>query len=320
MSIISDKHITAQAEQWFIKLQSDKLTEAQFSEFKNWYNSDQTHQLEFNRIEKDWSTISRYTNQQSYQTYKNQHRNSQKRQYYYKAAAGLCVLLIGLSVFFHFSFEQTQSKLYQTHVGEQASYTLTDGSRVTLNTNSQLEVSFEQSLRKLSLISGEAYFRVAKDKSRPFQVSLSSGLVTALGTEFSIKVDKHNASVVVTEGTVKVEERKTPSNHQPESKQLTVNDSVSFTSRGLGKVTKNINDNLVSWKEKFLVFDSRPLEEVISELNRYLPYSISITDKLQRTILISGTVNLDNPETALRTLLKNNDLEFDDQELIVHES
>lgn len=320
MSITSDKHITAQAEQWFIKLQSDKLTEAQFSEFKNWYNSDQTHQLEFNRIEKDWSTISRYSNQQSYQTYKNLHKHSLKRQHYYKAAVGLCVLFIGLTIFFNFSSKQSQSKLYQTHIGEQASYTLTDGSRITLNTNSQLEVSFENNIRRLNLLSGEAYFRVAKDITRPFQVSISPGVVTALGTEFSIKVNKHYASIVVTEGTVKVEERKTPSNLEPESKQLTVNDSVNFTSRGLGEITKNINDNLVSWKEKFLVFDSRPLEEVISELNRYLPYSIRITDKLQRTILISGTVNLDNPETALRALLKNNDLEFDDQELIVHES
>lgn len=108
---------------------------------------------------------------------------------------------------------------YITAVGERATYTLEDGSVVTLNTNSELAIRFNNSRRSIDLLRGEANFEVAKNTERPFVVYAGEGMVWAVGTAFNVRyrpgalhakavsVGQVNVGVVdiiVTEGTVKV--------------------------------------------------------------------------------------------------------------------
>ena len=100
---------------------------------------------------------------------------------------------------------------YVTAIGERATFTLNDGSVVTLNTNSQLAVDFSEGRRDIRLSRGEASFDVAKNPDRPFVVRAGEGVVWAVGTAFSVRYsaiasefDSPAVDVVVTEGAVKV--------------------------------------------------------------------------------------------------------------------
>lgn len=100
---------------------------------------------------------------------------------------------------------------YVTVIGERSTFTLSDGSVVTLNTNSELVVDFSEGRRDIRLSRGEANFDVAKNPDRPFVVRAGDGVVWAVGTAFSVRysatageLDSPTVDVVVTEGAVKV--------------------------------------------------------------------------------------------------------------------
>jgi transmembrane sensor len=94
---------------------------------------------------------------------------------------------------------------YRTQIGEMKVVPLSDGSVVTLNTNSEIAVRYSRSQRLIELIHGEALFDVAKNKKRPFIVQTGSALVRAVGTSFSVKVlPDQPVQVLVREGIVEV--------------------------------------------------------------------------------------------------------------------
>lgn len=100
---------------------------------------------------------------------------------------------------------------YVTAIGERSTFTLNDGTAVTLNTNSELAVDFSEGRRDIRLRRGEASFDVAKNPDRPFVVHAGDGMVWAVGTAFSVRystaegrLDRLAVDVVVTEGAVKV--------------------------------------------------------------------------------------------------------------------
>ena len=66
---------------------------------------------------------------------------------------------------------------YETAVGERSTFTLSDGSIVTLNTNSELTVHYSDTRREARLARGEANFEVAKNRAKPFVVRAGDGLV-----------------------------------------------------------------------------------------------------------------------------------------------
>src|SRR5882757_6092785 len=94
------------------------------------------------------------------------------------------------------------SHRYGTGVGEIRQVPLSDGSVVAINTQSTLEVAMHPDMREITLARGEAWFRVAHDKRRPFIVSAGRIRVRAVGTAFSVRRHDDGADVQVTEGVI----------------------------------------------------------------------------------------------------------------------
>jgi transmembrane sensor len=93
---------------------------------------------------------------------------------------------------------------YTTDIGERRSLTLDDGSTVDLNARSRLRIEFTSKERRVELIDGQAFFQVAKDKTRPFIVSSGDATVRAVGTEFDVYRKANGTTVTVLEGRVAV--------------------------------------------------------------------------------------------------------------------
>jgi transmembrane sensor len=114
-------------------------------------------------------------------------------------AAAVVLAAIGASVDYWMSRD-----VYATAIGEQRSILLADGSTIDLNARSEVRVRVSARRRSVDLIEGEALFRVAKDKTRPFIVSAKGAHVRAVGTEFAINRRERGLLVTVVEGTVAV--------------------------------------------------------------------------------------------------------------------
>ena len=120
-------------------------------------------------------------------------------------AGALMTLALGITLFMGRPWDITASNgVYLTAVGQQKTVTLSDDSRVQLNTNSQIQVDYSDGYRNIRLLQGEVHFEVAKDPSKPFRVYAGSGRVQAVGTAFNVYLNKDQVEVLVTEGRVAV--------------------------------------------------------------------------------------------------------------------
>ncbi|HEV2444090.1 MAG TPA: FecR domain-containing protein [Steroidobacteraceae bacterium] len=218
---------------------------------------------------------------------------------------------------------------YATGFGEQRSILLADGSRVTLNTASHMEISFHQNRRVVSLLAGEALFEVAHDPARPFDVVVRDSVVRAIGTEFNVELRPRDATVTVVEGRVAVMRkaavvvpiphphdataslpgpgRSTAGNPEvqpfpapPGSLILAAAERVVITASG-PEAPQHIEDltAATSWVERRLVFEHEPLSEVAARFNRYNREQIVIEGADLGRKEVTGVFRSDDPRSFL---------------------
>jgi len=142
---------------------------------------------------------------------------------------------------------------------------LPDGSRVMLNSNSEITYSipFSGKERRVAF-KGEAWFEISKDASRPFILSTGGLNVEVLGTSFAVRCDRSEIRTTLVTGSVKVTDvsRRFSLVLEP-SQQALFNTSD-------GKLTsQNVNvDEYIAWKDGYWYFDNRTLGYIIEELSR----------------------------------------------------
>lgn len=187
---------------------------------------------------------------------------------------------------------------------------LSDGSTVQLNSSSAISFDITEESRRIFLLRGEAYFTVAPDKNRPFTVIAANGEVTALGTEFDIKLQDRGADVVVTQHAVEVQTSATKAAFSAqESLRLEQGHSVFYDSAtGIGAVSIVDPELAASWRSGRLVFEDQPLSHVIEDIARHLPGRVMIAGNELASRRITGTFDLSSPSTALDDFVKAFDL------------
>lgn len=222
------------------------------------------------------------------------------------------------------------AQYYETKPGEQRSVLLADGSRVTLDSASSVEVDLRAHRRIVHLIHGEALFRVSHDPARPFDVYAEGTVVRAIGTEFNVDMRSPYPAVTVTvlQGRVAVMRASqeglaaaptrlaapAASGELARPKLLAIpapagalildaSEQVVVTSSGAG-VPQRVPDPAVvtAWTRRQLVFEHRPLGEVVDELNGYGGPRIAIDSATLRAREVTGVIQLDDPDSFLSFL------------------
>jgi transmembrane sensor len=205
--------------------------------------------------------------------------------------------------------------------------TLADGSRVTLNTDTRIVVDLGDEERRIDLRRGEAFFAVAKDASRPFVVYADDKRVTAVGTQFSVRRDADDIQVVVTEGHVKLEHASTAANLV----KLVGRPERPATSLAAGAIARTAEsdvlvqersapdaEQLLSWRNGYLVFEGTPLAEAVAEFNRYSARKIVIDDPSLSALRISGNFRSSNADGFLWLLKSGFHVEIEEGDDRVH--
>ncbi len=215
------------------------------------------------------------------------------------------------------------ARIYQTRPGEQRSILLADGSRVTLNSASGVEVDLGRKRRILHLLRGEALFQVSHDPARPFDVYARGTVVRAIGTEFNVDLRQHYAAVTVLQGRVAVMSAAqaslpiepaplAPPGSGPRLQRfpapagsliLGVAQQVRITPRGVG-AARPVSDlaATIAWARGQLVFEHRPLGEVVDELYRDGGEHIDIESAALRSRKVTGVIQIDDPSSLLEFL------------------
>lgn len=193
-----------------------------------------------------------------------------------RLAAGLAaVALIAGAVWLERS---TDAQVYASEVGEVRRIDLSDGSKLTLNTNTQTKVRFREEERDIALVRGEALFNVAHDASRPFIVRAKDVQVRAIGTAFNVRVDDARVDVVVTEGVVEV----TRSGSNSRIQRITANHRVVIASResrlDIEPIDVAVVKRQLAWREGMVAFAGEPLSVAVDEINRYSRQTLYVDD------------------------------------------
>jgi len=183
---------------------------------------------------------------------------------------------------------------YATGVGEQRTVELLDGSTAILDGGTTLSLDYSPSSRHLVLTSGAAVFNVVHDAARPFVVTAANGDTTATGTSFSVKHGEEDVSIECLEGHITVQ--------CLGDSQLNGGEGISYSRAGLGKKVAADIETAAAWRRGLLIFEDRPLADVVSDLNRHRRGRVVIASSNLRSRRMSGVFHLNRPDEILAHL------------------
>ena len=190
----------------------------------------------------------------------------------------------------------------RTPIGGFEQVRLEDGSQLTLNTDTALDVLMSGDTRVAHLVRGEAFFQVAPDAKRPFTAVCARTAVTVVGTAFNAHCDADAMTVLVEEGVVRF--GAWPANG--DNRVLHAGDRARFDPHtGTLQVDAPGKSSLLAWRNRQLVFEDVALAAVIAELQRYMKPTLSIVNADAATMHVSGVFSTSEPLLTLRALQKS---------------
>lgn len=218
--------------------------------------------------------------------------------------------------FFFFAAIQQSSptiERFATALGETRDVSLSDGTIVTLNTDTILTYRIENDERRAYIERGEVFFNVAHDEARPFIVDAGDARATVLGTSFTVHKAANKSIICVLSGTVAVSPLTEGTTSNP--LRLEAGQTVEVTSVGAFSAINAFDTNLAAtWRHGYLYFDQTPLESVVTDLNRYFTPKIELGDATLGGAPISGRIELDDQDVAIRAISVALSLEADRNE------
>ena len=192
-----------------------------------------------------------------------------------------------------------------TYVGGDYFLTLSDGTRVWLNADSELEfpVSFVGNERIVKL-QGEAYFEVQRDVNKPFIVDANGLRTRVLGTSFNVKAyrDEQNVFTTLVKGSVAVEVL--DNGNVPTSRVVLEPGMQAMWHEGSKAISvQPVNvANIAAWKDGRFIFTEEDIEVVLRTLSRWYGVNFICKDTRMEKYTFNGLINKDE---KLETVLEN---------------
>ncbi|WP_156166661.1 FecR family protein [Pedobacter sp. BMA] len=199
-----------------------------------------------------------------------------------------------------------ESQTISTPNGGEYKIVLSDGTKVWLNAATVLQypTSFrERTERRVKLVSGEAYFEVAKDKNHPFIVSSKNQNLTVLGTHFNINTYEKNVSTTLLEGSVKLNTKNDFASIILKPGEKSIADGESF------KKTDGDLDLNMAWKNGKIKFRDADLKSILNEAERWYDIKVEYENNIPNLYLTGGISRKSDLSTLLK-LLKMSGVNF----------
>lgn len=307
----------AAAASWDARLRSHRATEADRALFRVWCETDRRHQEAFDRLQQALATLRQADQHPQVRALREMARVAEsrvaRRRRLWRSAVAAAVLLVtvGISVtwvrqsVFPGTARTAASSTpagnatpsdgsFETAVNERRTVALADGSSVTLNALTRIETQWLPRERRIRLRSGQALFRVAKDASRPFIVTVGDRTVTALGTAFDVKLDAGKVQVTLMEGRVAVRGMGKAAG-QP-TLELAPHEQLIATDGALPQVRHVDLASATGWAEGQVYFTDEALSIAVAQMNKYSAEQIVLGDPTLGELRINGMFRAGNQD------------------------
>lgn len=292
-----------QASAWVVRLGGDDVSDADYEALEAWLDQSSDHRAAFEEAEGLWAALDQDRAALDAALARSAPRIAPRipsrpgvsRRWMWGAgglavAALACAVLIGPALTW-------RGTTYVTAPGERRTIELPDGSSIAMNGGSTLSVRMSGGERLVEMADAEAAFDVVHDADRPFRVTVGESRIEVLGTAFDVRRDPAGTRVSVTRGVVRVSDLADSSR----SVRLTVGQSVNrLDATGELEVARGSTE-LAGWRTGQLVYDDRPLSEVVADLNRAYPIPIRARGGAGE-LRFTGVLVLDGQDETLRRL------------------
>lgn len=295
--------IQDQAAQWIILFDQKKPTKDEFKDFLRWYRQDKQHRDAFKRLAQTWNLAVHLPDMDSTP----KQRAAQSRWLPLGVAAAVTAIGIAITVSFGTLSAPTYTEQLATNATERTTHALIDGSEILLDTNTQINIRFDNERRITELQRGQAHFTVNKDPKRPFRVETPLGSVTALGTAFTVDMEKDQLDVLVTEGIVEV---RSPFKNKPIYLEAGYQYIISSLGTKKTRLSHEAMMNQSAWQQGMLIFTGESLASVMNAMGRYHDIEFSFDKPEIAAMRIGGTFAADNLNGLLESLNAGFDLSY----------
>jgi transmembrane sensor len=318
---------------WILKRDRGELSAEERAALESWLAADSRHRAAYLRLNEAWQFSAGLriwranagrldTDVLAVPSARS--RSRRHRPLAFAAAATVLVVMIGLT----WLWIVERGTTYATQIGGFQRVVLDDGSVLQLNTDTRAQVRYRGNRREVHLLRGEAFFEVAHDRKRPFDVVASGTRVRAVGTAFAVRLrEAQKVDVVVTEGRValrgdglprrgdSLHPQSTPPGESTEIQQedyslgdgsasspiLSAGEIAEVVPQGfhVSRIEKMELARRLAWQSGELRFEQEPLAAVAAEFNRYNRRRIEIADPALAALEVGGNFKATDLESFL---------------------
>lgn len=289
----AERQAIREAAFWYARLASGTGTAADQRDWQRWHDADPVHRQAWRRVEAVRERFAGVPGPLAGATLRDSIRT--RRQ----VLSGLALLVSATALGglgWHSGLGRHLLADYRTTVGERRTFTLADGSRLQLDTDSAVSVLFDGERRLLRLEAGALLVDTGTDPhGRPFHVQTPHGWVRALGTRFTVRLDPQSSLVAVLDKAVEVQPRSGGARQR-----LEAGEQLRLTASALSRPQPN-DPSVGAWAQGSLIVIDRPLSEVLDELTRYRHGWLRCDPQIAG-LKVSGAFPLDDTDRALAAL------------------
>ncbi|MCB5190719.1 FecR domain-containing protein [Methylobacillus arboreus] len=283
---------------WYAQLSSGEASEADHAAWQAWREQSAEHHAAWQRVEAITGKFEHVPGKLGMATLTPQKR-LERRKALKQFAVLLAVSGTGWQAYRELPWQSWNADI-RTAVGEQRTVALADGSQLIVNTDSVLDVAFSATQRLIRLHQGEIMVDTGQESGpyRPFVVQTREGLLTALGTRFSVRQTDGRTLLSVLAHAVKVEPQSAP------EQAYTVSQGMASLFSAHGKITLSpLSPQASSWANGFIYADNLPLSQFIAELQRYRKGWLRLAPELHG-LKISGSFPVADTDAVLRSIAR----------------
>ncbi|MCE7761652.1 DUF4880 domain-containing protein [Pseudomonas putida] len=293
--------VSEQAIDWMVELRAATPDPALLQRIRLWLQQDPAHQQAWNRLEQRLGhplaalhALDQRAPGQAAEARRLLMQPTRSRRDVLGAMASLG--LFGAALWGGWRSDTTQGWLADLHTGrgERRSFTLADGSRLSLNSASAVDVQFDAGQRLLVLRHGELLIQVARDPLRPLRVRTAQGQVQALGTRFLVSQEEDASRVVVLQHSVRA------SLGDGQWAELQQGQAALLRDNTIERLTGE-QQQRAAWLDGRLEVLDEPLHRVVDALRPYQRGYIRLSPAVG-DLRVQGVFPLDQPQHALKAL------------------
>jgi transmembrane sensor len=292
-SVMSEE-VRVEAATWIARLRDEQLGPDVEAELQEWLGESAEHQRAFKRMTQVWEQAGNI--RMRAQADVSATRSGRSRFSPWAAAAAAALVLVVIASLYW------RDNAFTTAVGQQRVRVLRDGTRVVLNTDTRIEVNYDEHARRVRLVRGEARFDVSKRPTWPFLVSVGDQEIRALGTSFIVRHDNdQDLSVTLVDGRISVAPVSENGEAPQQAPQVLVPGQRLVISRHHAPAMDRPElSRVTAWERGRVEFEETSLEDATIEMNRYTTTHVIIPDIDVAHLRIGGVFRAGDTEEFVK--------------------